>query len=861
MAPPERAQYRCRYSMCNALSLRRASMLLVLTSLVSRPVVAQRACEERAPAAAPAGGWTAPLDTRVTLHVRDVSLRDALDRLTATSGVQLAYSADFLPIDRRVCVAADREPLGALLSALLRGSPIQILVVSGRVVLSPGATTTPSAKAASYSVSVLERVVVTENAVAAPRRPLVIGLEIIDGEQLRRQSLGSLSEMLNAAVPGVWSWTQSPSTLVAQYGGIRGASSFGSSSPKIYIDGVEVANPLVVTQLNPDVVDHIEVIRGPQGSALYGSDAISGVINVLTRHDGGAYSAPLVQLRSTAGASGSAYASGLVPTHEQRLNVRTGTNIRSAGLAVAYGQTGALFPSSETRQLAATGDARLVTSRETLALSARLFDKRSGMGRNPLLSDILPVTPAPDDGRGRSSLPTTLVPATDATQSVRQYTLSTSAAFATEGAWTHSLLAGVDGYHLDNVADAIGPFSTAVDSSLRAARGNGDRFTMRETSVARIAPDGEMQGTLTVGVEHSVLRQATTVTTRIGGGPGQYATAVDGLHETWNHNTGLISQASLSWRDAVFVTGGLRVERNDAFSGSNKYPLLPLAGLAIVRSVGDAEIKGRAAYGKGIRPPSTPARGAATGYAGNYGMQGSGIGGALPALDPEVQSGYEGGVELYFGHAFSMQLTRFDQRVTGLIQNVAVGVDTFARATSFERRVRYQLQNVGEITNTGWELQGNLNHGPFSLSSSLSSVDSRVQTLANGYNGDLRPGDRMLAVPARTGSLTISFLGDRWCTALGATRAMDWINYDRLSVAEDFAATNGPMYMTGSRLRAYWRAYDGETHLRLTASRDLSRGISVLFAGENLLGGQLGEPDNVTIRPGRTLTAGLRASF
>jgi iron complex outermembrane receptor protein len=550
-----------------------------------------------------------------------------------------------------------------------------------------------------------------------------------------------------------------------------------------------------------------------------------------------------------------------VPTHEQRLNVRAGTNVRSAGLAVAYGQTGALFPSSETRQVAASGDARLVTSSETLTMSARLFDKRSGSGQNPLLSSILP---APQVGTGSP-----MVPASDPTQSVRQYTLSTSAAFVTDAGWTHSVLAGVDGYHLNNVADAMGPISSTLDSALRAARGNGDRYTLRETSVTHIGSDGDAQGTFTVGFEHSVLRQASTVTTRMPGPAGSYPTAVDTLRETWNHNTGVLSQLSLSWNDAVFVTGGLRLERNDAFSGSNRYPLLPMAGIAVVRGIGDVEVKWRAAYGKGIRPPQTPARSASSGYAGNLGYQGNPgaalIGGVLPALDPEVQSGYEGGVELYFGHLLSMQLTRFDQHVTGLIQNVSIAVDTFARAGTIERRVRYQLQNVGEITNTGWEVQGNLTEGAFSVSSSLSSVDSRVRTLANGYMGDLRPGDRMLAVPARTGALTFSYAGDRWTASLGATRAMDWINYDRLSIATKFAATNGyaskDKDLMGANLRAFWRTYDGDTHLRLTGSRDLSRGISLLLIGENLLGGQLGEPDNVTIRPGRTVTAGLRASF
>ena len=109
---------------------------------------------------------------------------------------------------------------------------------------------------------------------------------MIDGEELRLGGFGRLASALDAYVPGLWLWDQAPGSLVAQYGGVRGASSFSTSYPKMYIDGVEVANPLLVTQLDPDVVDRVEVIRGPQGSALYGSDAISGVINVITRHDG-----------------------------------------------------------------------------------------------------------------------------------------------------------------------------------------------------------------------------------------------------------------------------------------------------------------------------------------------------------------------------------------------------------------------------------------------------------------------------------------------------------------------------------------------------------------------------------------------
>ncbi len=65
----------------------------------------------------------------------------------------------------------------------------------------------------------------------------------------------------------------------------------------------------------------------------------------------------------------------------------------------------------------------------------------------------------------------------------------------------------------------------------------------------------------------------------------------------------------------------------------------------------------------------------------------------------------------------------------------------------------------------------------------------------------------------------------------------------------------------GDALRAYWRAYDGVTHLRAAFTRDLTRGFTLTLVGDNLLDYQLGEPDNLTVLPGRTISLGVRASF
>jgi len=94
-------------------------------------------------------------------------------------------------------------------------------------------------------------------------------------------------------------------------------------------------------------------------------------------------------------------------------------------------------------------------------------------------------------------------------------------------------------------------------------------------------------------------------------------------------------------------------------------------------------------------------------------------------LSAEKQSGIEGGADLFLG-VMALHVTRFDQRASGLIQPVSVQIPA-GTDTLHLRRIAYELQNVGEITNRGWELEGTTNAGPVSLGATYSTVDSRVQ--------------------------------------------------------------------------------------------------------------------------------------
>ena len=282
-------------------------------------------------------------------------------------------------------------------------------------------------------------------------------------------------------------------------------------------------------------------------------------------------------------------------------------------------------------------------------------------------------------------------------------------------------------------------------------------------------------------------------------------------------------------------------------------------------------MKVRVAYGKAIRPAETTIR--ATSWMGMRGSAGA------SNLSPEEQSGVEAGVDLLVGRLMALHVTRFDQLASGLIQPVAVsssgpgpgegdggggggGPGSGSRAPNDGRRIAYDLQNVGEITNRGWEISGSAGARGLSVSTAYSIVDSRVRRLASGYTGDLRPGDRMLEVPERTLSATAGYARGPWSASVTGSRAYDWVNYDRLALAAAVEAGDRfPRDLIGAQLRSFWRLYPGVNRLRANLSYDLRRALSLVVSADNLLDHQLGEPDNVTVLPGRTITGGLRARF
>ena len=117
-------------------------------------------------------------------------------------------------------------------------------------------------------------------------------ITVIDSEQLRNRAALTVGDLLRD-VPGLAvsrSGVQGSQTQIRA----RGAE---ANHLLVLIDGVEANDPSQSDELNwgtlsADDIERIEVIRGPQ-SSLRGSDAMAGVVNIVTRSAEQAFSAKL----------------------------------------------------------------------------------------------------------------------------------------------------------------------------------------------------------------------------------------------------------------------------------------------------------------------------------------------------------------------------------------------------------------------------------------------------------------------------------------------------------------------------------------------------------------------------------------
>lgn len=133
------------------------------------------------------------------------------------------------------------------------------------------------------SVSDLGEIVVTATKTEEYTEEVGSSVTVITSEEIKEEGKHTVSEVLRG-IEGI---------TVVQSGGLGGITSvyLRGTNPGytlVMIDGVEVNDPMTIDRsydfanLLTDDIERIEIVRGPQ-STLYGSDAIGGVINIITK--------------------------------------------------------------------------------------------------------------------------------------------------------------------------------------------------------------------------------------------------------------------------------------------------------------------------------------------------------------------------------------------------------------------------------------------------------------------------------------------------------------------------------------------------------------------------------------------------
>jgi len=133
----------------------------------------------------------------------------------------------------------------------------------------------------------LQLVVVSATRIPTPQLDLASSVTVVTAEDMAAQQQRTIADVLRN-IPGLNLVQQGgPGSVTSVF--MRGTN---SNHTKVLIDGIDVSDPSNANaafdfgQLLPQDIERIEVLRGPQ-SGLYGSDAIGGVINVITRSGSG----------------------------------------------------------------------------------------------------------------------------------------------------------------------------------------------------------------------------------------------------------------------------------------------------------------------------------------------------------------------------------------------------------------------------------------------------------------------------------------------------------------------------------------------------------------------------------------------
>ncbi len=472
----------------------------------------------------------------------------------------------------------------------------------------------------------LGTLVVTATRTEESLQSVTNSVSVITADDIDNRQVPTVSEALRD-VPGV-DVAQPGSLGTAASVFIRGAN---SDQALILFDGVEVNSATLggfnFGNMTTTGVGRIEVLRGA-GGTLYGSEAIGGVVNVLTQKGEGA---PHLTLRSAGGNIGTAAESA-------ELSGATGMVAYSA--SVGYLTTAGFRPvNDDFSDLTSALRVDVTPIKDgTLRLFWRSANSSLGLANNDIGQGVPILDP---DARESDEFYLTKLE--------WEHTVFENLTYRVAGAYTRTVNVVSDFVNADEAAAS--PFLASsyfrVPNELLTGEG--------QVNYA----EGAL-GLSTVGFEFKELDG--TVKSIFGGSPTRFA------HYRGNY-AGYAQQQIFLLDNSLTAVGGFRVDGNEDFGRE----VSASWSLGYVRDwAGDGRwtthVKG--GYAEGFKAPTFNQ----LFFPGGFGN---------PNLDPEISSEYDGGVTQNLGLTWLVvDGTYFTRRTKNLIQSAQIAPFTFVTANA-----------------------------------------------------------------------------------------------------------------------------------------------------------------------------------
>ena len=686
--------------------------------------------------------------------------------------------------------------------------------------------------ALTRSVNELEQVVVAGTVVPTEVKAIPTPVSVITSEDIDLQRPQAMVQLFRQMVPSAVAWDIAADPYQTAMS-VRGGSTLnlGTGSMKVYLDGIEISDNTFAA-IDPASIDRIEVIRGPQAATIYGSGAISGVMLVTTKHGADGLTRPRVDLQIAEGVVQGPYAhegGGDAARQQYTGSVSGGTTAASYNFGGGYTSTGNWVAEGGTAIPSVYGGVHLTQSNITVDVTGRDYIQHTGAAFPPAFAST---------GLSEFAKPN------NESQIFQEQTYGASIAYTPTPWWRHNFTVGIDRVAQDGRTTSPA-LTTPADTFFTILEQNSSKASVAYNTAVQLAISSWMSTSLTVGIDHYSQANdlyftggATNTSGTIVTDPAQPITA----SRSPITNTGVFAQDQFDLFDRLFLTAGVRAERNSAFGQFLGTPVQPRFGASYASSFGVTTFKLRASYGAAIRPPGASEQDEVIGT-GEIQL-------ANPLLRPERQSGWDTGFDLAFGGRASVSATYFDQYVQDLIDNVTLVPDSVPEVVQF--------QNIGRVHNTGIELQASLRIPIGQLTGQYAITGSRVDALGSTYGGDLHVSDQLLGIPRHTGGLSLATTPLPGTTiAVGVTYVGAWTNYNQLAEAACFGGT-GPCFAS---TRGFIQTLPGFTKANLSVTQRITSVVSGFISVTNLTNNEAVEFLNANPVMGRVTVAGVQLRY